>query len=448
MPFCDKLAGYLSFVPQASPGSGKVPMTIKLYLVAVLFLTAPAWGQDAKQNWPYASEFWTLDQGSKIMPWEWFMHLENADGSGLLKDNLTEFGFIPGALKETGLPIGFAKHSDSSGEYVGVTCAACHTGMWKVGNQNVQIEGGPSMLDLDSFSAAVLAALNRTVNDADAFARFAGATHAAKADLINLRDQGQKRQRINAHPVPAGFGRVDAFGTVFNQIAIFGLGNDESFAHSPESPVSFPYLWDTPQEERVQWNGSAPNLGLEGDGSKIRNIGEALGAFAEVQISQDIGTPPKFVSSINKDSMVEAEHWIAQLASPSWPGSLNTELVQRGAQIYQQAKCGGCHQVLNDRTDRSKVQIHLISLDEVQTDRGQADQYRLNRVPTLKLSGKQKLVDALHPLANFTPVDYSKDVASFFFLAVFDQLFNPQLPDVLADVTKEVAQGEIGRAHV
>ncbi len=417
-------------------------MRLNAHVIAIVFLAAPLWAIDSKQNWQFANQFWTLDQGSKLLPWSWFTYLEKADGTGLLKDDLTAFGFIPGAVKETGLPIGFAKHTDGTGEWVGLTCAACHTGMWKVGAETVQVEGGPSMLDLDSFSAAVVAALNRTVEDPDAFARFAQATHASKDDVAKVRDRATKRQRINAHPVPAGFGRVDAFGTIFNQISIFGLGNDETSAHSPRAPVSFPCLWDTPQEERVQWNGSAANLGLEGDGSKLRNIGEALGVFSEVEMSQDIGTPPKFASSVSKNGIVQAEHWLAQLVSPSWPGSLDSELVARGAQVYQTAKCGGCHQVLSNKNDRSDVQIHLISLDEVQTDRGQADQYRLSRIPTLKLSGKQKLVDALHPLATFAPIDYSKDVTVFFVLAVFDQLFNPQLPDVVADFAKQVKEGQ------
>lgn len=417
-------------------------MKLKPIALALMLSTTLLFGADSKQNWQFATQFWSLDQGSKIMPWDWFMHLEKADGSGLLKDDLTRFGFIPGTLKDTGLPIGFAKHQDAAGAWVGFTCAACHTGMWKVGSDTVQIEGGPSMLDPDSFSVAVLASLNKTVEDPDTFARFSEATHATKEDVTKLRDQAQKRVRINAHPVPAGFGRVDAFGTIFNQIAIIALGNDEKSAHAPMAPVSFPCLWDIAQEDRVQWNGSAANLGVEGDGSKLRNIGEALGVFAEVQMSPQIGTPPKFASSVNKDGIVQAEHWITQLVSPTWPGTLDPQLVRRGAEVYQSAKCAGCHELLNDKGNRGATPTHLVTLDALGTDRGQADQFRLSRVPTQQLSGMQKLVDPLHPLARFTPIDYSKDVTVFFVLAVFDDLFNPQLPDILADFAKQVRAGQ------
>ncbi len=417
-------------------------MSLKRCLFALLFLTRLHGAADVKQNWTFANQFWTLDQGSKVMPWDWFLHLEKADDTGLIKDDLASFGFIPGALPETGLPIGFAKHTDAQGQWVGLTCAACHTGSWKFGAETVQIEGGPSMLDLDAFASSVVAALDKTASDPDKFARFAQATHATSADLAQVRDKLQKRVRINAHQVESGFGRVDAFGQIFNQISIFGLGNDEKYAHSPRAPVSYPCLWDVAQESVVQWNGSAANLGVEGDGSKLRNIGEALGVFGEVQLPAEIGPIPKFESSINKDGIVAAEHWIAQLVSPSWPGTLDGAKVNRGAQVYQQAKCGSCHQVLKDKTDRSNLQVSLTPLDEVQTDRGQADQFRLSRSPTLALNGKPKLVVPFRPLATFPPVDLTKDITVYFVLGVYGQLFNPSAADMAADSVKTALQGQ------
>ena len=68
-------------------------MLLKRWLFAVLFLTR-LYGLDVKQNWTFANQFWTLDQGSKVMRWDWFMHLEKADGTGLLKDDLASFGDV------------------------------------------------------------------------------------------------------------------------------------------------------------------------------------------------------------------------------------------------------------------------------------------------------------------------------------------------------------------
>ena len=416
-------------------------MSLKRSLFMLLFLI-PVYGLDVHQNWPFANQFWTVDQGSKVMPWDWFMHLENAGGTGLLKDDLATFGFIPGVLKETGLPVGFAKHVDAKGQWVGLTCAACHTGMWKVGSEIVQIEGGPGMLDLDSFASSVVAALDKTASDPARFARFSQATHATSAEICSIRDNLQKRVRINNHPVESGFGRVDAFGQIFNQIAIFGLGNDENFARAPRAPVSYPCLWDIPYQKLVQWNGSAANLGVEGDGSKLRNIGEVLGVFGEVEPSAEIGPFPKFNSSVNKDGIVSAEHWLTQLISPSWPGPLDPVKLNRGAQVYREAKCGSCHQLLKDKTDRSDLQVSLTPLDEVQTDRGQADQFRLSQSPTRALNGKQKLVVPLRPLAAFEPVDATKDITAYFILAVYAQLFNPTVADMAADSAKLALEGQ------
>ena len=48
------------------------------------------------------------------------------------------------------------------------------------------------------------------------------------------------------------------------------------------APVSYPFLWDTPFHDRVQWNGSAPNTILD-LGNLARNVGEVLGVFGTVK---------------------------------------------------------------------------------------------------------------------------------------------------------------------
>src|SRR5207244_3569794 len=86
-----------------------------------------------------------------------------------------------------------------------------------------------------------------------------------------------------------GFGpaRVDAFGAIMNETtATFAQvpGND-----SPaNAPVSYPFLWDTPQHDFVQWNGAAKNndilaakfiIGTRHVGALGRNTGEVVGVF-------------------------------------------------------------------------------------------------------------------------------------------------------------------------
>ena len=56
--------------------------------------------------------------------------------------------------------------------------------------------------------------------------------------------------------------------------------------NSPNAPVSYPFLWDTPQHDYVQWNGLTENSGLKAIG---RNAGEAIGVFGTLDWSERTG---------------------------------------------------------------------------------------------------------------------------------------------------------------
>src|SRR5262245_40173971 len=68
------------------------------------------------QGWPpeVRELFYFTPQGSRIIPYKWFMALETVDGRGLFADpaHLARYGFIyadgPHPLNPGGLPIGFA----------------------------------------------------------------------------------------------------------------------------------------------------------------------------------------------------------------------------------------------------------------------------------------------------------------------------------------------------
>ena len=74
---------------------------------------------------------------------------------------------------------------------------------------------------------------------------------------------------------PYGFARVDAIGAIFNEITVTALGLPENWRPA-DAPVSYPFIWDTPQHDRVQWIGSVEN---QGPGALGRNIGAVLGVF-------------------------------------------------------------------------------------------------------------------------------------------------------------------------
>src|SRR6185295_12429031 len=59
-----------------------------------------------------------------------------------------------------------------------------------------------------------------------------------------------------------GHGRLDAFGHIYNKVAALS-GAEDQFTAPADAPVSYPFLWNITQHDRVQWNGIAPNKGLK-----------------------------------------------------------------------------------------------------------------------------------------------------------------------------------------
>src|SRR5262249_12283480 len=106
---------------------------------------------DAESNW-----FYNVPQGSRLLPYDWFLHLEQANGTEKFRaaDHIRALGFIP-RLKDSqnpdGLPVGFVKDAayDDGTPGLGLTCAACHTSMITHKGTALVIDGGPGMGDLE-----------------------------------------------------------------------------------------------------------------------------------------------------------------------------------------------------------------------------------------------------------------------------------------------------------
>ena len=117
------------------------------------------------QNWTdeIRRQFWFIDQGSRLIPLNWFQVLERPASTEKFTCHLDRFGFVTDRFADTsqyGFPIGFsvAPHKDiglrikpDGVPWVGITCAACHTGKIKYGDVSYFIEGAPSMVDFDAF---------------------------------------------------------------------------------------------------------------------------------------------------------------------------------------------------------------------------------------------------------------------------------------------------------
>ncbi len=147
-------------------------------------------------------DYYNTSQGSQLMPYSWFLALEQPDSNKLFRDsaNIKRLGYIPQdntpGVNPDGLPIGFVKDDNSeeflsravygSGyspgsqdlyseyrEWLGLTCAACHTSEIIYKSRTLRIDGGPPMSDFQSLIEGLSDALTKTVYDNDKLTRFA-----------------------------------------------------------------------------------------------------------------------------------------------------------------------------------------------------------------------------------------------------------------------------------
>jgi len=369
------------------------------------------------QGWSANTQqrFWFTDQGSQILPYSWFLALEQAESPSAFRadENIERLGYLPetpSKYNPDGLPIGFAKtRNPASGEdWMGPTCAACHTGQVKYRGKIIRVDGGPTLGDFTALLDDLVAALRATASDQAKFQRFAaqvaGGSQQAIAELrrsLNARLEAlADRIILNLPPSPPGHGRVDAIGNIFNEAFVSDLGIPENKI-PPSAPVSYPFIWDTPQHDVVQWNGSAPNAGI---GSLLRNIGEVLGVFANVTVT---GSPlPKgFKSSINVTNLGKLEGWLQDLWSPQWPVTLLTPIVTGKAErgkVHYQKNCVSCHAPIERASRKRRVKAVMTRLADIGTDPAMATNAVQRTAKTGVLQGTREMIligDRLGPVA-------------------------------------------------
>lgn len=342
------------------------------------------------QNWNHETrmEWWYTSQGSRLLPYDWFFALEQPDSKKLVsaKENLEQYRFIswPADSKwnPDGLPIGFVADKDSATgtRYLGFTCAACHTGKIAYKGKEYLVEGAPAHHDFDRFVTEIATSMQKTLNDSDKFSRFANRVLGAKAkpsdiaalkEILSLESSKHiQRVEVNRHPTANGYARLDAFGNIFNEVAVFAI-NELSNAKPADAPVSYPILWDTPQHDLVQWNGAAVNAGI---GPYSRNVGEVIGVFGNLHIEK-VGTTDSaqmsFKNHININALTRLEAILTTLWSPLWPEKLlpaiNQEKAQQGKALFE-TNCGNCHVTIKRDDPQRNIVAKMIPLPEIGTD--------------------------------------------------------------------------------
>jgi hypothetical protein len=154
----------------------------------------------------------------------------------------------------------------------------------------------------------------------------------------------------------------------------------------PDAPVSYPFLWDIPQHDYVQWNGIGANAGL---GSIGRNAGEAIGVFATLDWAEEPGislsslisgqgiksTHISFKSSINVHNLRLIESRLRLLQSPQWPedifGKIDKKREKNGKLLFAK-RCEACHAIIQRDDPMRRVVAHMSKLGDIGTDQKMA----------------------------------------------------------------------------
>ena len=389
----------------------------------------PAAGPVNAQGWTPAQQgfFYYTTQGSRLMPLSWFQALEQPANAQpfLTPAYIQSFGLLvdPGGVD--GLPVGFAandaddsdltfsklrwvKNQGSRARWVGMTCSACHTAELQFEGNRMRIDGGPSLFDYQSFIEAVDAALGATLNDPAKFARFApkvlgaGDTPAnrdmLRGALGKLVAWEKKVDDFNQTPLRYGHGRVDAFGHIFNKVALFA-GAAQPLGNAADAPVSYPFLWDIYRHDKLQWNGIVKQARLPlRDGRFLdygalgRNTGEVLGVFGDVAIERRGWLFPSlggYKNSVDVRHLDDLETQLRLLRAPRWPGTLDPSLVAAGAALFQQS-CAGCHQPQPGTASYKVKMVPLSKTNRNSTDPWMACNALSYQSPTVKLKGSRQ----------------------------------------------------------
>ncbi|MDO8344839.1 MAG: di-heme-cytochrome C peroxidase [Cellvibrio sp.] len=358
-----------------------------------------------EQNWSGADSLWfyNVTQGSNLIPYDLFLHLETADSELLFRsdENMNHLRYLP--QKESfanpdGLPVGWVKDEHAGKEFIGFTCAACHTSQINYQGVAIRIDGGATLADMEQMLKSLAMALQASLEQPEKFERLAQKVLETKypdekeAFRIQLADAAQKIASYNQINDPRhgdqlvayGYGRLDAFGRIYNRVLAHLTPKDSNF-NPACAPVSYPYLWDTPQHDFVQWNGVGDN---ELAGPLGRNTGEAIGVFAQVDLNKkrgDIG----YRSSVAVRNLTRMERHLESLWSPSWEElaqqnvlpPINQVLAEQGQQVFVEYQCHTCHEAI-DRTDpKRRIISQFASLQTIGTDPYMA-------MNALKYSGK------------------------------------------------------------
>jgi len=188
-----------------------------------------------EQGWSESDSLWYYNttQGSNLIPYDIFMSLELPDSEELFSSNriFDKYRYLPQKptfFNKDGLAVGFTQDHYQGKDYIGYTCAACHTGQINYRGTAIRIDGGPAMADMVGYLSTMQKSLEKALQDGAKQARLVQAVLDRKNDYSSPEDVLADLQKwtqviinynaVNHSKVDYGYARLDAFGRIYNRV--------------------------------------------------------------------------------------------------------------------------------------------------------------------------------------------------------------------------------------
>lgn len=383
--------------------------------VSAPFLASTSLGEDyANKKMVYPNQGWSAEdrlryyntsQGSAALWYDIFLYLEQVDSAEPFRadENMRGYGLIPQSpdpvFNPNGLPIGVTKTTVADGrwkgEWVGLTCAACHDSELEYKGTTIKISGGNNKdVDFHALIQGLDDALAATVADEAKFGRLA--EHIGEVDPAgraalrtrleeNAAAVNKYNEVVALTPSEVGPGRVDALRLIHNQVQSNWMDVPQNWV-APLAPAKPSFVWNVPQSAWAQWSGVLFD-------PLLRNGGESVGVFVRLDATSATPEEGLFESTIDFRGQIDIEAQLRRLAPPQWPESVLGEIdrtkAAAGAQLFSE-NCASCHSTWPHRWSEPRAQGKrfienaIIAADVIGTDPGQFTSPQFESQPTVK----------------------------------------------------------------
>ena len=218
------------------------------------------------QGWSEWQSLWFYNttQGSALLPYDFLLALEQQKdldnkvecerngkkGAWFLCDrNIDRFRYLPQKrtfFNPDALPVGLVKETYQGKDYVGFTCAACHTGQVNFRGRALRIDGGPAMADMVGFLTELTQAMKDTRRKADRenprLKRFVDRVRELSNDYDDPAEIEKdikkwtnarilynivNRSTYKGKRVKYGYARLDAFGRIYNRVIQHAINREQ-----------------------------------------------------------------------------------------------------------------------------------------------------------------------------------------------------------------------------